>query len=337
MGKTNVFIFPTKNTGDDNNDNNRVIESSPNFSGVGKCTKFLNSIDDSAYSRSTKSSNSLENIVSTKEKKRKQIFNERYEELIKFINANNKLPSYSSSDEIVKHLACWCAVKRSEMRTGKLEKYAIDKLNKIKLWGWGNTKNSFDENFKNIKKWAKNNGNKIPSYASKDKHEKKMAMWCNLMKQQKKEHTISDYRIKKLETLKNWLWICNNKFEEAIEKLKKWIKKNKKMPKLCSDDDDEKYLAKWCSNKKYKKNKLEKWKVKDLERIDGWIWTSTFEENAINYSNWVKKNKKNPTIKTDDPSEKKLAIWKQTIKQKNKKSELSKDKKKILKKYDIEI
>lgn len=337
MGKSDVFKFSRKNTGEDDDSHNDNIESTPVFSGNIRGNFKLLVSDDSVYSKGTESLNSLENTISSKEKKRKQLFEEHYKKLMIFVNKNEKLPSYYSANENEKHLACWCAVKRSEMRSNKLENYAIDKLNEIKLWSWGCTKNSFDENFKDVKKWIKNNNDKIPSYASKDKKEKKMAMWCNLMKRQKKEHKLSDYRIKKLETIKNWLWICNNKFEEVIEKLKKWVKKNKKMPKLNSDNDEEKYLAKWCSNKRYKKNKLEQWKVKDLERIDGWIWTTTFEENVINYNSWTKKNKTIPSIKTDDSSEKKLAIWKQTIKHKNKKNELSNDNKKILELYNITV
>lgn len=222
-----------------------------------------------------------------KNNQREKLFKSHYEELKQFIKKNDKLPSYSSTNEEEKKIACWCAVKRSEMRSNKLEEYAISKLNKIKVWTWGCTKNTFSENLKIVKKWSENNNNKIPSYASKDKNEKKMAMWCNLMRQQKKENKLSDFRIKKLEKIKNWFWICNNKFDEVVLKLKKWVNKHKKMPKLGSDNKHERYLAKWCSNKRYKMNELEKYKIKELERIDGWVWTNTFAENVINYDKWA--------------------------------------------------
>jgi predicted helicase len=63
-------------------------------------------------------------------------FDESYTELKKWINENNKMPSYHSTDKIERYLGSWSSRRRVEYKKGKLSKDKIKKLEKLSLWYW---------------------------------------------------------------------------------------------------------------------------------------------------------------------------------------------------------
>lgn len=259
-------------------------------------------------------------------KKNYDTFNEKYDKLITWIKKNGKMPSYYSKDNEEKKLASWCAYKKREKRLGKIDDEIIDLLEKINGWNWGTSKFAFEDRLAELKEWSDAHNNKIPSYISKNRKEKKLAIWCNTMRQEKKKNKLSQTKIEELEKIKNWFWVGDMKnFEETLKQLKEWIGKNKTFPSLTSKEQEEKYLAKWCSNKRNAKNKgtLSVDHIKKLEEIKEWKWGTTFNDMIQTYDKWTKEHEKIPSQSSKNLLEKKLAIWRNARCQEKKKGKLT--------------
>lgn len=268
-------------------------------------------------------------ICIDKSKKNYETFNEKYAKLIKWIEKNEKIPSYYSKNSEEKRLGSWCAYTKREKRLGKVSDDIIKLLEKIEGWNWGKAKFSFEDRLAELKEWSDAHDNKIPSYISKKRKEKKLAIWCNTMRQAKKKNKLSQHKIDELEKIKNWFWVGDMKnFDDTLAQLKEWICKNHTLPSLTSKEPDEKYLAKWCSNKRNAKNKgtLSDEHIKKLEEIKEWKWGTTFNSMLQAYDKWTKENDKFPSQSSKNELEKKLAIWRNARCQEKKKGKLADDK-----------
>jgi len=62
--------------------------------------------------------------------------NKKYDELSKWINTHNKLPSSNSTNYIERKLGMMCTQLRSYKRKGKLSEEIIEYLKEIKYWYW---------------------------------------------------------------------------------------------------------------------------------------------------------------------------------------------------------
>jgi predicted restriction endonuclease len=63
-------------------------------------------------------------------------------------------------------------------------------------------------------------------------------------------------------------------FDDKLNELKEWIVKNNRIPSGGSKEEVEKSLGSWCSSRRNdkKKCKLDDYKIKKLESLEGWYW-----------------------------------------------------------------
>ena len=130
-------------------------------------------------------------------------FEDRYSELKKWIEKNNRIPSQTPKDSTENLLGCWCNDQRQHKKDGKLPNDKIEKLNKLDGWYW--KKDEWNNKYSELKKWVKIN-NKMPSSKSKDLTEKILGIWCGRQRQYKKNGKLSNDRIKQLEKINGWYW-----------------------------------------------------------------------------------------------------------------------------------
>jgi superfamily II DNA or RNA helicase len=210
-------------------------------------------------------------------------FDESYNELVLWINKNNKLPSTTSKDFIEKQLGSWSANMRQKKKDGKLDETKINKLETLVHWYWRTeftkTSKTFTESYNELEKWIKTNS-KLPSKNGNTKTEKYLGSWCSRMRRQKKYGKLISKQIIMLEKLNNWYWGTNiintmKSFEVMYNEVLTWIKTNNKIPTDKSKNLVEKKLGSWCSQRRKNKrhNKLDDDKIKKLEQIEGWYWT----------------------------------------------------------------
>jgi len=127
-------------------------------------------------------------------------------------------------------------------------------------------------------------------------------------------------------------------FDETYEKLKIWIDNNKRLPSQMSKNQEEKKLGQWCAGRKNdkKNNKLDREKIKKLENIDCWYWSSEnlFDGTYEKLKTWVNSNKRLPSTIGKNQEEKKLGQWCASKKKDKKNNKLDEEKIKKLEELD---
>jgi len=212
--------------------------------------------------------------------------------ILDWVNLNDTLPDFISSNETEKDLALWCIHQQIDNLRLKLNRSQISKLKSIKGWTW---KTSYDEIWNEIYDiliiWI--NGNKrLPKQGSKDKVEKFIGKWCCRQKESQKDNKLSKPRKNKLELINGWQWINTNKviikktWNQRFNDLREWVSQNNRLPLKSSSNQEERSLGVWCFNRKRNKQsgKLSKDQIKKLESLPGWKWI----EEKTNDSTWVK-------------------------------------------------
>ncbi len=124
---------------------------------------------------------------------------------------------------------------------------------------------------------------------------------------------IKDLKVNIFKNVDGWM--------VKYDMLKKWIKKNDKLPNKRSKNKNEATLGLWCSRQrmKYKKiNRLKKHLIEKLERLSGWYWKKkgyvnitlkSFGENYSILKEFVKQNNRLPSHSSKIPMQKSLAKW----------------------------
>ena len=280
---------------------------------------------------------------------------ERFDELNKFIDENNRRPSSESKNEYEKKLGCWFI---NQNKNYKKNKGSMKNQEKCNLWSQFLKK--YEEYLKTVSEvWFKNlertivfirDNKKKPSCQSKNKFEKYLASWINCqhinyknkIKSMKDEIKYNSWR-QFLKVHHEYLKTNNEIWYEAFEKLKQFINKNEKRPSQYAENKEEKYLANWIQyqNKNYK---IKKVNMSDLKKYKLWtqflecyeeyfksdddIWRETFEK----LKQFMNENKKSPSQYAENKEEKYLGRW---IQYQNKNYESKKHSMKDTEKYNL--
>lgn len=268
------------------------------------------------------------------------MFDVNVERVKKWREKNKRFPSQCSKDTEERFLGFWIINQRQNYKNNKLSEYKIKKIETIDEWIWKKN-NSFDENFDLFIEFVKNN-KKFPSACSNYKKEKVLGTWAQKQIHRYKNNKLSNYKIKKLETIEGWSWKRNNSFDENYVLLVEFVKNNKKLPSSNSKNNDEKLLYTWvCSlQKRYNAGNLPDDKIEKLEKIDHWKWkilirkSHTIEERYEQLLDFLKKNSRFPSECAKDKDEMTLARWITRLRHRYKNDKLSTDKIKKLENID---
>jgi ribosomal RNA-processing protein 8 len=182
------------------------------------------------------------------------------------------------------------------------------------------------DRFEEVKHFIKKNKEK-PSEKSQNKTEKSLGCWLGHQKKNyknKKEGMKDEVKYNLwtqfLEEYKEYIKDIGEKWNENLEKVEDFIKKNKKRPSDHSHNKTEKQLGQWIADqKKYYKKKTSG--MKDETRYK--LWTQFLEEykeyfndiveiwnkNLEKVEDFIKKNKKRPSSKSHTKIEKFLGNW----------------------------
>lgn len=137
-----------------------------------------------------------------------QTFDEKLKDITTWINKNNKIPSKSKNkdDNEESRLGRLCEKLRSKYKKGKLTDDEIKELEKIPNWYWetGVIVKSFDENYKDLKKWL-NEHNVMPSRCYYSEGEgKRLGRWVEKQKTAFKNGELTKEDYEKFEKLPYW-------------------------------------------------------------------------------------------------------------------------------------
>lgn len=219
-------------------------------------------------------------------------FDDNYNELVKWVEENKRIPSEKSKNPIERRLGIWSSNKRQNKKENKLEEEKINKLQAVTGWYWKKS-DLFGNDYNILVKWVEEN-KRIPSEKSKDIVEKRLGTWCSDRRKYKKKNKLDEEQIEKLNAIPGWYWEKYDSFNDNYNKLVEWIKENKQMPSQYSINPIEKQLGIWCMRQRlYKRNYIfDKDKIGKLQKIPLWYWNKnekivkkTVNETIINSSN----------------------------------------------------
>jgi hypothetical protein len=201
-----------------------------------------------------------------------------------------RTPSQNSKDADEKRLGQWQSGQRTFYKNKTLSKERVKALGATEGWVWESTPGkiiskpkSFEEN---LVQWAakRTELGRDPSQHSKDADEKRLGIWQSGQRILYKKKKLPEERVKALNATDGWVWESTpgkiiTKPKSFEENLVQWAAKRTELgrnPSQNSKDADEKRLGQWQSKQRgyYKNKTLSKERVKALEAIKEWVWSS---------------------------------------------------------------
>jgi superfamily II DNA or RNA helicase len=184
-----------------------------------------------------------------------------YIKLKTYISKHKRIPSQKSK------LGTWASNQKYKYRIGNLSQDRINKLENLSGWVWdGHYERQWDTTFSKLKDHI-DRYKQYPSDGNKG-----LGAWVLTQRSAYNKGKLEIDRIKKMESLPNWVWdTLDSRWSTNYEKLKKYIATHQEYP---SQRDP--LLGNWLhvQRRTYKKRKLEKEKIKLLERLPQWLWIS---------------------------------------------------------------
>ena len=250
----------------------------------------------------------------------------------KFIDDNKKRPSIEDKNIEIKQLGLWLSTQKHNYEK---KEFIMKNEEIILLW------QEFVENYKeyfqtNNKIWINNldkckkhidENKKTPSTHDKNQEIKQLGYWLSTQKKnyEKKEQIMKDEEIVELweefvDNYKEYFQTNNEIWINKLNKAKKYINENKKIPSCCDKNNEIKQMGQWlsCQKQNYGK-KVEI--MKDEEIVKLWEefienYKEYFQTNNdiwINNLNKTKKfideNKKTPSSTDKNQEIKQLGQW----------------------------
>jgi superfamily II DNA or RNA helicase len=217
------------------------------------------------------------------------IWYEKFDELKRFIDENNKRPSCSSKNDSEKQLGVWIEHQNKNYKT---KNYVMKDVEKYNLWtqflkDYEEYLKSNDdiwyEKFDELKRFIDEN-NKRPSKTSKNDSEKQLGNWINT---QNDNYKTKNYVMKDeikynlwtqfLKDYEEYLKSNDDIWYENFDEVKRFIDENNKRPSSrTSKNDSEKQLGGWIQNQN-KNYKNKKKSMKDVEKYK--LWTKFLIDN----------------------------------------------------------
>jgi superfamily II DNA or RNA helicase len=212
-----------------------------------------------------------------------EIWFNNYDELVKYINENKKLPNIFNVNDKYYLISCWFqnqknnySQKKDSMKNNKIIKTWENFLNENNCYFDIETNEDiWNENLNKLIDFI-NKNNKKPSKISDCEDEKKLYGWVgnqnnnykNKINIMKNNNIINNWE-RFIEKYNNYFLSDNQEWEIMYDRLINFIEKNNKKPSKCSKDLEEKTLSLWFRNNKKKyinKNEI----MKDIDIWNKW-------------------------------------------------------------------
>ncbi len=253
---------------------------------------------------------------------------EKFKKLIEFCKQNNRTPSTSNAPEDERVLGQFYTNAKSAHKAGSLSKHEVELLNEAnKYFSRREPKIS---KINTILEFCKHH-NRTPIQSSKNATEKKLGQLLNTLKNQLKKGKLSEAEIKALDALDPYRSNYQRSREEKLEDVLAYCKANGRTPRQHVADETEKTLAVFLSTIKlqHRKNGLTSECIKILNEINEYLPESRTEKfNAL--LAFTKSNKRTPSINSNSPEERRMAIFFAKVKTALKNGTLSDSEAKIL-------
>jgi hypothetical protein len=174
-----------------------------------------------------------------------ELFREKY----------NRFPKSKEKYPVGNNLGRWFNdSNKSAYRKGYLKRWQVYLLNKINYVF--EPPNRWENNYAALKKGWGRHPESWPYVYYYTPNLKRVEMWCKQQRYYYKNGRLSSDKIKKLNAI-NFTWMPPGKvcWENHYNNVRKWIRKNKRLPCRSSTDRKEKFYIMWLAKERSKINK----------------------------------------------------------------------------------
>lgn len=215
---------------------------------------------------------------------------ESHQEFIAFVNKNNgKRPRVHIPEEY--ELAQWVGVQRSAYKAKKMAPERIRKLNQTKHWSWDPVDDIWQKTYEEVSKFVKKH-KRLPV-----KHlpsEKILGNWVNTQRARMKKGIITKEQIGLLEKIDHWTWDpFADLWDTSLSALRTFTKRegHPQVPQRHKENGID--LGSFVNGRRteFKKGKLSKERIKQLEALPGWSWNpkqDAWEQKFAQLQKYVK-------------------------------------------------
>ena len=209
---------------------------------------------------------------------REDWWEEGFRRLHEYVRRNgHACPPQSYADPDGFQLGSWVAGQRQSNTKGALSAERKARLQKLSGWEWTPNDTRWDDSFRRLEKYAKNNGHACPPQTYEDNDGYRLGTWVSLQRQLKAKGTLSPDLRGRLEKLPGWQWSPKAaSWEDAFRRLSEYARTNgNAFPTQSYVHNDGFKLGAWVSQQRQKNAKglLNPDRHERLSKLPGWKWT----------------------------------------------------------------
>ncbi|MDP3007765.1 MAG: helicase associated domain-containing protein [Methylococcales bacterium] len=203
------------------------------------------------------------------------VIEDRWNEGFEYLKKYSKENGHSIVPDKFKYegfnLGVWVSTQRSIKENLSYDR--IKNLESLPEWYWDIHDKKWNEGFEYLKEYVAEYGNsRVPDELKY--HNFNLGSWVSSQRKAKVTNTISDERMKLLESLPQWSWnALDDRWNEGFEYLKKYVLEygEAKVPRRMKYHNYT--LGQWCSTQRKRREKMSIERIKLLESLHGWVWS----------------------------------------------------------------
>jgi hypothetical protein len=201
-------------------------------------------------------------------------WNNSYRELESFVRAHGHTLVRASYRPNGVRLARWISKQRAKYRHGQLSKDKVERLESLKGWLWDRYEDQWNSSYRELESFVKARGHvRVPR--SYRRNGIRLESWIIIQRANHKRGQLSKDRVKRLESLKGWLWDpFGDQWNSSYGELESFVKAHGHALVPASLRQNGVGLGIWITNQRvvYRRGQLSKDRVKRLESLNGWSW-----------------------------------------------------------------
>jgi superfamily II DNA or RNA helicase len=212
---------------------------------------------------------------------REQYWEDAYDATEEFIKKFDRLPKINERFNDI-NIGKWIAAQRQLKRDGELSQIKIELLQKLPNLNWDSYydikwKESYNLYVKYVKEY-----NTFTISLDFYSEGIPIGRWLAIQKRSYKKNTLEDWKIKKLEAIEDWTWETHavTIFYKNLDKLKRYLETHTFDDMPFNLNIDGTNIAAWIRTQKrlYASKELDKKKIKALEKVENWSWSTVTEK-----------------------------------------------------------
>jgi superfamily II DNA or RNA helicase len=173
-------------------------------------------------------------------------------------------------------LGGWVSRQRDVRNKGTLSAERVSRLESMSGWTWDPLEAAWEEGFAHLQSYARREGHTQVPQSYRDRDRFRLGGWVNKQRQSRRQGTLSDERVRRLEGLPGWTWDPRDAaWEEGFAHLQSYARREGRTQVPQSYRDRDRFqLGTWVLRQRQARRRgtLANERVRRLESLPGWVW-----------------------------------------------------------------